>query len=113
LTVVAYVSTYVAAWTAAQIVGFLAFVRSIVGFIAPADVAEFVTRPYVFSGLCLVAVAVITSGSRLLMWWVNNSMKLRLREQSRQLETQSKLLRQRKSSRRTPYQSRLGDVHGR
>lgn len=83
MTVLAYLGTYLAAWLAAQVAGFLAFVRAVFALFAPADVAEFLARPYVFSGLCLVAVALITNGSKLLMWRVNNSMRARIRELER------------------------------
>jgi hypothetical protein len=83
VTLAAYLGTYAAAWIAAQVAGFLAFVRVLFSLVAPADVAEFLTRPYVFSGLCLVAVAVIANGTKLLIWWVNNRMKLRIRELER------------------------------
>jgi hypothetical protein len=92
VTLAAYLGTYAAAWLAAQAAGVLAFVRFMFGLIAPADVAEFLARPYVFSGLCLVLVAVIANGTKLLMWWVNNSLKLKLVEQQRLLDEQSRQL---------------------
>ena len=83
MTLAYYLGAYAAAWIAAQVAGFLAFVRMLFALVAPADVAEFLTRPYVFSGLCLVFVALISNGTRLLMWWVNNRMKHRIRELER------------------------------
>lgn len=85
VTVLTYLATYVAAWMAGQVAGFLSFVRAVFALFAPADVAEFLTRPYVFSGLCLVAVAVIANGTKLLMWWVGNRMKQRIRELERRV----------------------------
>jgi hypothetical protein len=92
LTLATYLGTYVAAWIVAQAAGFLALVRSLCAFVAPADVAEFLTRPYVFSGLCVVTVAVIANGTKLLMWWKDNSMRLRIGEQLRQIEEQARRL---------------------
>ena len=83
MTIAYYLGAYVLAWLAAQVAGFLALVRTLFALVAPADVAEFLTRPYVFSGLCLLAVAFIANGTKLLMWWVNNRMKLRIRELER------------------------------
>jgi hypothetical protein len=80
VSLAAYLGTYVAAWIAAHVAGFLAIVRTLFAFVAPADVVEFLTRPYVFSGLCLVAVAVIANGTKVLMWWVDNSMRHRILE---------------------------------
>ena len=83
MTFAAYLGTYAAAWMAAQVAGVLALVRTLFALVAPADVAEFLARPYVFSGLCLVLVAVIANGTKLLIWWVNNRMKARIRELER------------------------------
>lgn len=83
MTLAAYLGTYILAWIAAQVAGFLAFVRMLFALVAPADVAEFLTRPYVFSGLCLVLVAVIANGTKLLIWWANNRMRQRIRELER------------------------------
>jgi hypothetical protein len=83
VTLATYLGTYALAWLAAQVAGFLALVRTLFALVAPADVAEFLTRPYVFSGLCLVLVAVITNGTKLLIWRLNNRMKLRIRELER------------------------------
>lgn len=85
MTVLTYLGTYVLAWLAAQVAGFLALVRTLFALVAPADVAEFLTRPYVFSGLCLVLVALIANGTKLLIWWTNNRMKLRIRELERRV----------------------------
>ncbi len=83
VTVLTYLGTYLAAWLAAQVAGFLAFVRDALALFAPADVAEFLARPYVFSGLCLVIVALITNGTKLLMWRANNRLRQRVRELER------------------------------
>ncbi len=91
-TLATYAGTYAAAWLTAQIAGFLALVRAFFALGAPADVAEFLSRPYVFSGLCLVLVAVIANGTKLMMWWVNNSMKLKVGELLRQNESQARLI---------------------
>lgn len=85
MTLAYYLGAYVLAWLAAQVASFLAFVRTCFAIFAPADVAEFLTRPYVFSGLCLVLVAIIANGTKLLMWWVNNRMKQRIRELERRV----------------------------
>jgi hypothetical protein len=83
VTLAYYLGAYVLAWLAAQVAGLLALVRMLFSLVAPADVAEFLARPYVFSGLCLVLVALIANGTKLLMWWVNNRMKRRIRELER------------------------------
>ena len=83
VTLATYLGTYAAAWLAAQVAGVLAFFRALFSLVAPADVAEFLTRPYVFSGLCLVLVALIANGTRLLIWWADNRMRRRIRELER------------------------------
>ena len=75
MTFAAYAATYLLALAASLVTNLLAFVHRVLAFIAPADVAEFLSRSYVFSGLCLVLVAFITNGTRLLIWWKDNSLR--------------------------------------
>ena len=75
MTFAAYAATYLLAWAASLVTNLLAFVHRWLAFIAPADVAEFLSRSYVFSGLCLVLVALITNGTRLLIWWKDSSLR--------------------------------------
>jgi hypothetical protein len=75
MTFAAYAATYLLAWAAALLTSLLALVRAAIGFVAPANVADFLTRPYVFSGLCMVLVALIANGSKLFMWWKDNSLR--------------------------------------
>jgi hypothetical protein len=78
MTFVAYALTYVFAWAAALATDLLVHVRAALAFVAPADVAEFVSRPYVFSGLCLIAAAVIANGTKVFIWWKDNKLKRQL-----------------------------------
>ncbi len=87
MTVLAYAGTYVLAWTASLVTNLLACVRGVLALVAPASVAEFFTRPYVFSGLCMVLVAVIANGAKLLMWWKDNALR-RERDTLRQAQKQ-------------------------
>lgn len=75
MTIAAYAATYLLAWAASLVTNLLAFVHRVLAFFAPADVAEFLSRSYVFSGLCLVLVALITNGTRLLIWWKDSSLR--------------------------------------
>ena len=79
-TFAAYAATYLLAWAAALVTNLLALVRAGLGFVAPADVAEFLTRPYVFSGLCMVLVALIANGTKLFMWRKDNMLRRELNE---------------------------------
>lgn len=78
MTVVAYGSTYALAWAAALVTNLLLHVRAALAFVAPADVAEFLSRPYVFSGICLVIVALITNGTKILIWCKDSSLRREL-----------------------------------
>jgi len=75
MTIVAPAATYLLAWAAALVTNILALVHQGLALVAPADVAEFVSRSYVFSGLCLVIVALITNGTRILIWWMDNGLR--------------------------------------
>jgi hypothetical protein len=83
MPIAAYVATYLLAWAAALVTNLLAFVHWTLAFIAPAAVAEFLSRSYVFSGLCLVLVAIIANGTKLYMWRKDNSLR---RERDRLLQ---------------------------
>ena len=75
MTFAAYAATYLLAWAAALVTNLLACVHRVLAFVAPADVAEFFSRSYVFTGVCMVLVACIANGTKLLMWWKDNSVR--------------------------------------
>lgn len=72
MTLAAYAATYLLAWAAALVTNLLAFVHRALALVAPADVAEFLSRSYVFTGLCMVAVALIANGTKFLIWRMEN-----------------------------------------
>lgn len=71
-----------AGWVATQFLVFLDFLRFTLTLFVGAELAEFLARPYVFTGLCMVTAAAVTGAFKLAESYLSSSIR-RERDEAR------------------------------